>query len=310
MNNADKHASTTPTTLSVLLALLWQHLWPRHALTRITYALCQSERPWLKRALIRYFLYQHTVDLREAVIDDIEAYPSFNAFFTRVLKPEARPLCPRPHSVVAPVDGRLSEFGTLTDSTLLQAKGQPYTLEALLASAWPRNGHLRNGIYATFYLSPEDCHRVYAPLASRLLHSTHVPGRLFSVQPSVVARVPVLYARNERLICEFDSPVGRYVLVLVGAGFVSGIVTRWGGMPGRGNSRISTQAFAETAPHYAKGEEVAHFLMGSTVLVLLPPRAAHWLETLATGQSVRLGEAVGECASVAAPAAASTTTVI
>ncbi|MES2603994.1 MAG: archaetidylserine decarboxylase [Pseudomonadota bacterium] len=299
----------------MLLATVWQHVWPRHALAHITRALCESERPWLKRALIRYFLYHHPVDLHEALIGDIDAYPSFNAFFSRVLKPGARPICNSVNSIAAPVDGRVSEFGTLTDTTLLQAKGQPYTLEALLATAWPRNQHLRNGIYATFYLSPEDCHRVYAPLASRLLHSTHVPGRLFSVQPRVTQRVPVLYARNERMICEFDSPFGRYVLVLVGAGFVSGIVTRWSGLLKRGNSRISSQAYDDSALHYAKGEEVAHFLMGSTVLVLLPPRAAHWLGTLATGHSVRFGEAIGqasgECAPIPVPAAtASNTTII
>lgn len=270
----------------------WQYLLPRHFLAWFARRLCDSQQPWIKRSLIRYFLHAHSVDLREAEHEDAEAYASFNAFFTRALKPGLRPLCTNAGSVVAPVDGRLSEFGVLSDTSLLQAKGQAYSLPALLASAWSRNEHLRNGLYATVYLGPQDYHRVHAPVASRLLHTTYVPGRLFSVDPRIVQQVPALYARNERLICEFDSPFGRYVLVMVGAGLISGIVTRWDAAPAR--SELSSQSFTDLALYYAKGEELAHFRLGSTVLVLLPPNSARWFDSLVSGQRVWLGTAMAE----------------
>ena len=281
------------TAFSQRLTALSQALWPRHLLARIAYTLGESEQRWIKHLLLGLFLRRNAVDLSEAIITDAYDYPSFNAFFTRTLQPGVRPVCSQANSVAAPVDGSVSEFGTLDDTTLLQAKGQPYTLQALLAAAWPRNDHLRNGRYATFYLGQGDYHRVHAPLDSVLLHTTYVPGRLFSVQPHIVQAVPALYARNERLICEFDSPLGRYVLVLIGAGFISGIVTRWDGAQPRSSSRLVSRSFADAPRRYGKGEEIAHFRMGSTVLVLLPSQRVQWHATLAIGQQMRYGTAIG-----------------
>ena len=264
--------------------------WPRHLFADIAGLLVNSTHPWIRKPLIRWFLWLHPANLREAEHEDAMAYPNFNALFTRALKPGARRVCDEPDALVAPVDGRLAEFGYLRDEHLLQAKGHEYTLSALLADAAPRNAHLRNGAYATFYLAPEDYHRVHLPLAARLLHSTYVPGRLFSVSPLTARHVPQIYARNERLVCEFDSAAGPFVLVLVGAGFVSGIETRWSGLAPRGVKHVQSESHVHAGLHFAKGEEAALFRMGSTVIVLLPEGCATWDAGLQTGQAVRMGQ--------------------
>lgn len=264
--------------------------WPRHLLANLAHALVDAEHPLIRSTLIRWFLRRHPVDLREAEHADPMAYPTFNALFTRSLKPGARPVCPGPDTLVSPVDGRLAEFGQLHRGRLLQAKGREYTLSALLADAAPRHARLRNGTYATFYLAPEDYHRVHLPLAARLMHSTYVPGRLFSVNPSTARHVPQIYARNERLVCEFDSAFGPFVLVLVGAGFVSGIETRWSGLMPRGVKSARSESHLHEALHFAKGDEAALFRLGSTVIVLLPEGCATWDAGLQTGQAVRMGQ--------------------
>jgi phosphatidylserine decarboxylase len=276
------------------LSVWVKRCWPRHLLADIACMLVESRRPWIRNALIDWFVWLHPVDLRDAEHEDPRAYPSFNAFFSRALKPGARMVCALPDTLVSPVDGTLAEFGHLRDERLLQAKGRDYTLPALLADAWPRNGHLRNGAYATFYLAPADYHRVHLPLCARLLHSTYVPGRLFSVNHASAGNVDNLYARNERLVCEFDSAFGRFVLVLVGAGFVSGIETRWGGLVPRGKSTAQSHDHADAELRFAKGEEAALFRMGSTVLILLPEGCARWDAGLHTGQAVRMGQRLAQ----------------
>lgn len=274
------------------LETLRQSLWPRHLLASLTHHLAESQRPWIKRALISHFLSQHTVDLGDAELDSPYDYPSFNAFFCRTLKAGARPVCSAHDTLVSPVDGRLSHSGTLDGNVLLQAKGRHYTLAALLATAWQRNQHLRNGAYLTGYLAPADYHRVHLPLAGRLVHSTYVPGRLFSLNPVAVQHVDQLYARNERLVCEFESAFGRYVLVLIGAGFVSGIITAWRGAMPLGTRNIVDFPHEQQDLHYAKGDDIARFRMGSTVLVLLPPGVVRWDERLVPGCRLRMGEAI------------------
>lgn len=285
-------ATTTAGKLQVL-AKSW---WPRHLLADIARLVVDSRRPWLKKAVIRYFLARHTPDMQEALVEDPFAYPSFNAFFSRALKPQARPVCTAAETLVAPVDGRVSQFGQLTEGRLLQAKGRDYSLQALLADAYPRNAQLLHGSWITLYLAPEDYHRVHMPLDGRLLYSTHVPGRLFSVAAHSVQHVDQLYARNERLICEFESAIGNFALVLVGAGFVSGIETRWRGLLQRGNSHVHREDHRAANRHFAKGEELALFRMGSTVLVLLPEGAASWNSTLQVQQRLRMGERIATLA--------------
>lgn len=274
---------------------LWlKGFWPRHLLAGIAHVFANARHRWIRRPLIAWFLWRHPVDLRDAEHADPMAYASFNALFTRALKPGARPVCDAQDTLAAPVDGRLAEFGYLRDEHLLQAKGHAYSLAALLAAAFPRNAHLRNGAYATFYLAPEDYHRVHLPLAARLLHSTYVPGRLLSVDPLSARHVPQLYARNERLVCEFDSAFGRFVLVLVGAGFVSGIETRWSKLAPRAARKVRSESHEDAALHFAKGEEAALFRMGSTVIVLLPEGCATWDAGLQTGQAVRMGQRLAQ----------------
>lgn len=283
---------TDATARAGKLQALAKRWWPRHLLADIARVAVESRRHWLKNAVIRYFLARHTPDMQEALIEDPFAYPSFNAFFSRALKPQARPLCTAADTLVAPVDGRVSQFGQLAEGRLLQAKGRDYSLQALLADAYARNPQLQHGSWMTLYLAPEDYHRVHMPLEGRLLHSTHVPGSLFSVGTHSVQHVDQLYARNERLICEFESAIGNFVLVLVGAGFVSGIETRWRGLLQRGSRHVHSEDHRAANLHFAKGEELALFRMGSTVLVLLPEGAASWDSTLQLQQRLRMGERI------------------
>lgn len=287
-----------PAALRDRLQIQAKAWWPRHLLADIAGRLVDSQQPWLSQALIRWFLQQHQVDLGEALLEDPAAYPSFNAFFSRALKPQARPVCSDADALVAPVDGRICQFGQLQDGQLLQAKGRNYSLAALLAGTHVRNPQLQHGSWMTLYLAPRDYHRVHLPLAGQLLHSCYVPGRLFSVNPQAVQHIDQLYARNERLVCEFDSAIGRFVLVLVGAGFVSGIETSWGGRAPRGTRRSIDSDHRAAGLRFARGEEVARFRMGSTVLVLLPEGSTRWDARLQLNQQVRMGERIASVTAI------------
>lgn len=228
-------------------------------------------RPW-KDLLIRAIARIYRIDVAEAASAQLGDYPHFNAFFTRALKPGARPLDADPTSVLMPADGHVSQLGAIEAGTIFQAKGHAYTAAALLgdeAAAVP----FHDGVFATIYLSPRDYHRVHMPLAGRLRETRHVPGRLFSVSPRTVDEVPGLFARNERLVCLFDTDHGPMAVVLVGAMLVSGVETVWGGVeiPPYAKNIVTKDFRTIPAPiALERGAELGRFNMGSTVILLLP----------------------------------------
>ncbi|HTT04734.1 MAG TPA: archaetidylserine decarboxylase [Steroidobacteraceae bacterium] len=303
-----------------------QYLLPHHLLCRLAYALTRSRRPWLKNLLIRRFVQHYRPRMSDAIEPDALRYESFNAFFTRALRPGARALAGEPGRILCPCDGTVSLCGSIQAGRLMQAKGHDYSLEALLGGDRGWSERLADGQFATLYLAPYDYHRVHMPLAGRLRAAWHVPGRLFSVNTATAARVPGLFARNERVICAFEGEYGCFAVILVGALFVGSMSTVWHGeiTPWRAANRRAAHARAAHGPALAgaaartpwdvhpldtpaadgmlaAGSELGRFNMGSTVIVLLPAGSAHWDETLCrTGQSCRVGQALGAVTGAAA----------
>lgn len=272
-----------------------QHWLPQHALSNAMFWLTRRRlrllMPWVIRAYTRLF----AVDLSDAVEPSPRAYPTFNAFFTRPLRPGARPIAEAADAIACPVDGRVSAAGEIPGGRLLQAKGQTYPLEGLLAGDAELITQIRDGHFATLYLSPSDYHRVHMPVDGRLIRTIQVPGRLFSVNPTTVAGVPQLFARNERVICLFETAVGPMALILVGAIFVGSIETVWAGRitPPRIKAVAVSNAAAGTI-HLTRGAELGRFNMGSTVILLFGPGTAQWNHLLTPGAHVRCGSEIGQ----------------
>lgn len=271
-----------------------QHLLPQHLLSRIAYHATRSQwRPW-KDFLIRRFLRSFRVDMSEAAQPDPFAYVSFNAFFTRSLRPDARPLDPDPLALLCPVDGTVSQAGHIDDHALFQAKGRHFSLAALLAGDAALEQRFRHGEFATIYLAPYNYHRVHMPLDATLTATAHVPGRLFSVNAATSAQVPELFARNERVICSFDTRYGALAVILVGALFVGSMSTVWAGEITPARRYRPALLPAPGAPvHLARGAEMGRFNMGSTVILLLERGRVQWIDGLRAGADVRLGERIG-----------------
>jgi len=270
-----------------------QYLLPHRLLCRLAYALSRSERPWLKNLLIGAFVRHFAPEMRDALQPEPRAYPSFNAFFTRALRADARPPDPEPSRIVSPCDGTLSMAGKLQDGLLLQAKSHHYTLEALLAGERDWSVRLHDGLYATVYLAPYNYHRVHMPAAGRLSAAWHVPGRAFSVNTGTAARVPRLYARNERVICAFESELGPFIVILVGALMVASISTVWHGeitpcAASAGLRRLVPATGVDLSQ--GRAAELGRFNMGSTVILLLPPGVAQWDSALRPGATLRVGQ--------------------
>lgn len=279
-----------------LLTLAQQAL-PQHALSRLGHRLTRLRWTPIKNLLIRAFLARHPVDLGEAAVTEPYAYESFNAFFTRALRAGARPLAAA-DGPVSPVDGRISQLGTLTGDRLVQAKGRIFTAADLLAS---RRGaaDFRDGAFATLYLAPPDYHRVHMPVRGTLVAMRHIPGRLFSVNPATTRSVPNLFARNERVVCHFDTAAGPLALVLVGALLVGSIETVWAGevTPPRAR-RVRDWHYGSDGPAFAPGDEIGRFNMGSTVILLLPAGTVAWAPELGPGAPVRVGQRLGDSTAV------------
>ncbi len=269
---------------------LLTYVLPHRLLSGMARRLAYSTDPKTKQWLIDTVRTRFGVDMDEAAEPDPAAYPSFNAFFTRALKPGARVPDPDPAALLMPADGHISQCGTIKDDRIFQAKGQSFTVAELLGSDADAAPY-RDGLFATVYLSPRDYHRVHMPWTGTLRETVHVPGRLFSVGTAAVAGVPRLFARNERLVCHFDTDFGPMVQVMVGALLVSGVQTVWGG------EEIPAYATAIARKDYrGKGitlqrfEEMARFNYGSTVIVLLPKGVAALKPGLHAESAVRLGE--------------------
>jgi phosphatidylserine decarboxylase len=273
-----------------------QHLLPQHGISRVVLAATRSRSPAIKNALIRLFVRGFQPDMNDAVEREPTAYPSFNEFFTRALRAGTRPVDEDTSAIVSPVDGTVSEAGTLTEDRLLQAKGHEYTLRALLAGnlAWERT--FAGGSFATIYLAPYNYHRIHMALAGELRESFYVPGRLFSVNRTTARLVPGLFSRNERVFCGFDARGTPWAIILVGALNVGSMATVWhGDITPRKHREVTrlpvTDVLAPT--ELPKGAEMARFNMGSTIILLLPPGVSDWTATLTAGRTVRMGERIG-----------------
>ncbi len=277
-----------------------QALLPQRLLTRLTYRVARLRTPWVKDALIRAFARHFRVNLDEALASDPRAYADFNAFFTRALKPGARPLAPGDRVICCPVDGAVSQFGSAEADTLFQAKGRDFSLTALLGGDPERARPFLGGSFATLYLSPRDYHRIHMPLAGRLRDMVHIPGRLFSVSPLTTRMAANLFARNERVVTLFDTPAGPVAVVLVGAINVASIETVWAGAItpplGKAIRHWSYPQQGDGAVRLDKGAELGRFNMGSTVILLFGPGAVRWEPPLRAGIAVRMGQRLGKLA--------------
>lgn len=279
-------------TKSKLFSLL-QYVIPQHLLSRLTGRLAECRIAWVKNQLIKTFIKRFNVDMSEALQEEPTAYVNFNDFFTRELKPDAREILADPTRLVSPADGAISELGLLQHGQLLQAKGINYSLTRLLGGNLEKAQPFMGGSFATIYLSPSDYHRVHMPLQGRLLETIYVPGKLFSVNQATADNVPDLFARNERLVCFFETPAGSMALILVGAMIVAGIETVWDGQVAPLARKVTLKDFNHPQPIVLeKGQEMGRFKLGSTAILVFEPDAVEWSEQLQNGTKVKLGEAL------------------
>lgn len=269
-----------------------QRLTPHHTLSRLIGLLAHSTNPWVKNTFIQGFVDRYQPNMNEALVSDPLAYPSFNAFFTRELKEGARPICASPNSLACPADGAISQLGTIQDGSIFQAKGHEFQLSDLLGGSHAVEAELMNGKFMTVYLSPKDYHRVHIPAAATLTATRFVPGRLFSVNPVTTSTLPRLFARNERLVCIFETDFGPMVVVLVGAMIVASIKTVWSGVVAPLRRKVSETKHNQSPIQFEKGDEIGQFLLGSTAIVLLPSNVE--LDSdLKANSKVHMGQSIG-----------------
>lgn len=280
------------------LRTLPQYLLPQRLISGWAYRLTRLESPWLRDRLIRAFIRHFKVDMSEALEPDPTRYATFNAFFTRSLRPDARPLVAGETVPCCPVDGFVSQAGAIDEDTVFQAKGRDFSLTALLGGDKDRARPFRNGAFATLYLSPRDYHRIHMPLAGRLTEMVHIPGKLFSVSPLTTRVVPGLFARNERVATLFETALGPMALVLVGAINVGSMETVWAGtITPPPATRVRRQAYPAAGPEAVfleRGAEMGRFNMGSTVIVLFGPGAVDWDAAIRPQTRVQVGQKLAD----------------
>ncbi|MDR3478995.1 MAG: archaetidylserine decarboxylase [Gammaproteobacteria bacterium] len=277
------------------LQILPQYLAPQHLLTQLAGWLSVRKSLWFKNWQINHLINRYGVDINEAVLTDPADYPTFNSFFTRRLKPELRPIVTENDALASPADGTISQCGHIDNNLLFQAKGFHFTLENLLGGTEAEARPFVNGEFATIYLSPKDYHRVHMPFTGVLRETVFIPGRLFSVNQHTAQNVPNLFARNERLVCLFETEVGSMAVIFVGAMLVGSINTVWGGKIHA--NQITRQSFptsSDQAIKIERGAEIGHFEMGSTVILLLPQGAVQWPATLKENSLVKMGQFLGK----------------
>ncbi|MEZ5693096.1 MAG: archaetidylserine decarboxylase [Altererythrobacter sp.] len=275
------------------LKVLLQYALPKQALTRIAGRVARAERGEATTRLIRRFAARYGVDMSEAENPDLASYQSFNDFFTRPLKPGVRPLADA--DFTCPVDGAISQFGAIEDRHIFQAKGHRFTTTDLVGGDEALADRFRNGSFANLYLSPRDYHRIHMPCSARLERMIHVPGALFSVNPVTARGVPNLFARNERVVCLFETAEhGPFAMVLVGATIVGSMATVWHGVVNEKRSgRIAEWRYNDQDITLEQGAEMGRFLLGSTVVMLFPAGSIAFNGDWAPERPVRLGEMMG-----------------
>jgi len=279
------------------LFILSQYLVPHQLLSRLAGCVAECRVAWFKNAFIGWFVRHFQVDMRQALIEEPTAYEHFNAFFTRALKDDARPLDPSPDAILCPADGTVSQLGAIEHGRLFQAKGHSFSALELLGGDAERAAPFMGGDFATIYLSPKDYHRVHMPLAGTLREMVYVPGRLFSVNQATAQNVPELFARNERVVCLFDTERGPMAVVLVGAMIVASIETVWAGLVTPPKRALKSYRYDEAARapiHLEQGAELGRFKLGSTAIVLFGPQQVRWAENLAALSPVRMGQGLAQ----------------
>lgn len=263
---------------------------PHHAVSRVVYLITRLHGPQVS-PLIAWFVKRYGVDMDDAEESDIGYYRTFNEFFTRPLKHGIRPIAAGDNTLACPCDGVVSQAGSIRSGAIVQAKGRGYSVRELLGDDRELTKQFADGRFATIYLAPRHYHRLHMPMDANLVRMIHVPGRLYSVADWTVREIPRLFARNERLVCCFDSAAGPFVMVLVGAMNVSAIETVWSGLVAHGR-KISEYDYSHTRKEISKGAEMGRFNMGST-LILLTGNSIEWLPHLAPGYELKMGQLIG-----------------
>ncbi|PVX36008.1 archaetidylserine decarboxylase [Janthinobacterium sp. 78] len=278
--------------MSDRLAVLPQYLLPKGALTNFAGRIAGAKGGAMTTRLIRWFVGRYNVNMDEALDPDITHYTSFNDFFTRALRPDARPLAQADY--VCPVDGRISQFGSIDKDQIFQAKGHNFSTTALVGGDAALAAQFEHGSFANLYLSPRDYHRIHMPCDGRLTRMIYVPGELFSVNPTTARGIPGLFARNERVVCVFDTANGPFVMTLVGATIVGSMATVWHGVvnPPR-TGQVRDWSYANDNVVLKQGEELGRFLLGSTVVMLFPQGTINFNANWQPAGPVQLGEVMG-----------------
>jgi phosphatidylserine decarboxylase len=270
-----------------------QYFIPQHALSRFAGVVARCQFAPIKNYLIKWFIKRYGVNMQEAANEDPANYPDFHSFFIRTLREGVRPIALASNTLASPVDGTISQIGAIQSGRIFQAKGFDFDLLELVGGKENTAKLFAEGQFATLYLAPKDYHRVHMPLAGKLVSMTHVPGQLFSVNPQTVSQVPNLFARNERVVCIFDTAAGPMAIILVGAMIVASIYTAWAGeVTPVGSKHIRTFSYPDNLT-LTKGEEMGYFKLGSTVILLFGPQQIAWQDAHVAGDRVKMGETLG-----------------
>lgn len=276
------------------LFIALQKLVPQHTLSRLAGTLARTRIGWIKSLFIKQFILRYGVDLTEAKVDNPDDFATFNDFFCRELKTGLRPIAVEDDAVVSPADGAVSQIGDIDNDRILQAKNHNYSVTELVGGDAALAAVFQNGKFATIYLSPKDYHRVHMPLDGKLHTMLYVPGDLFSVNKVTTDHLPGLFARNERIVCVFDSDIGQFAVILIGAMIVGSIDTVWDGQITPIKKQIHRIDYTQSRSiELKKGEEMGRFKLGSTVVLLFPPGKVNWEDRVIAGSEVKMGRLIG-----------------
>ena len=271
-----------------------QNLIPQHLLSRLMGKLANARLGSITRFGIKKFIAHYHVNMDEAKVSDYTQFVTFNDFFTRELKSGIRVIPTEENVIISPVDGCISEIGKIEKDQLLQAKGAYFSVRDLCGGDLALATQFQNGSFLTAYLSPRDYHRFHMPIAGKLTQMIYVPGKLFSVNPSSVNNVPGLFAKNERVICVFETEIGKVALIAVGAMIVGSIAMKWHGIVAPSNHHaIQTWGYSDQKIILDRSDEVGHFRLGSTIIILCEKNKIQWNDALSAEKSLRLGEIIG-----------------
>lgn len=273
------------------LKIFLQYVLPKHLVSVLAGKLADVKTPWVKNTFIKRFAKAYNIDMSNAIQPELTEYPCFNDFFTRAIKLDSRPIDPDQRSFCSPVDGAMSQFGKIEQGDIVQAKNHSYSALELLGGDQRHAELFEQGEFCTIYLAPKDYHRIHMPCDGKLTEMLHVPGQLFSVNPLTAQNVPKLFARNERVVCLFDTEFGKMAMVLVGATIVGSIETVWeGNITPPTRKQIKRWQYQEGEVSLAKGEEMGRFKLGSTVVLLMENKDWQWDQSIELEKSLVLGQ--------------------